>query len=165
MARSGPWRRCLAAAVLVALLACPGPAESQEASPRRVGEFLGFILMCGCLPYETAHQSAAFYALMVEEQGARYADTAAGYMRQIQNGSYRNTGTVCSGYVCRNDYTIYMGEILAMIDLETEPDVFMDAYERAYGTGGDDSARDGDPPGGGTLPWFCAYGSANPQCD
>lgn len=151
----------MAGAILAALLAYPGPAAPQETSPQRVGEFLGFILLCGCLPYETAHQSAAFYALMVEEEGEHYADTAAGYMRRIQNGGYRNTATVCSGYICRSDYTTYMGEILAMIDLETEPETFTEAYEWAYGAyGGDSSARDGDPP---TATW-CAWKEFHPQC-
>lgn len=123
-------------------------------SPRRLGEFLGFVLMCECLPYESQHQQAAFNALLVEQYGQDYADTAIGYMHGTMDGFYRNTGTVCSGYVCGNDYTVYLGEILAMID--AEPDDYLAAY-------GEPVAQDTEPKATPT-PSLCAFKPFNPRC-
>ncbi len=115
--------------LVIAAICLAAPARAEDrVNPQIVGEFLGYTLMCGCLPYEPDHLQAVYYALLVEEQGVSYANTAAGYMHHTRDGFYRNTGTFCSSFICSNDYALYMGEIVAMIDLDTEPADFQQAY-------------------------------------
>ena len=143
---------------LLLVLAGTGAHAQETVSPQRLGEFLGFVLMCECLPYESDHQQVAFYAMMVEESGPDYADTAAGYMRATMDGFYRNTASVCSGYVCVNDYTLYLGEVLAMIEAEPDDD-FLTRYGAGYSLPREDEAPVSSP-----LPSWCAFRPFHPQC-
>jgi len=149
--------RCTILGLLLALAGSGAQAE-DSVSPQRLGEFLGFVLMCECLPYESNHQQVAFYAMMVEESGQSYADTAAGYMRGTMDGFYRNTATVCSGYICSNDYTLYLGEVLAMIAAEPDDD-YLAQYGAGYSVPGSD-----DAPAEKPAPSWCAFKPFNPQC-
>lgn len=135
-----------------------GAGAREETSPRRVGEFLGLALMCECLPYEKRQQEVAFSAMLSEAYGQGYADTAAGYMRATMDGFYRNTGTVCDGFVCGNDFTLYLGEVMAMTAMEDE--AYLAEYGAAYGAEREDvQATAAEPP-----PSWCAFKSFNPQC-
>jgi hypothetical protein len=121
--------RCAIAAVIV--LAVLTAARSDDTvSAKTMGEFLGYVVMCECLPYESSHQQAAFYALLVEEQGRTYADVADSHMRFTLGGDYRNTEAFCSVHICPSDAALYYGEVLSMIDVETEPEAFRLDYQR-----------------------------------
>ena len=134
-----------------------GARAGQETSPSRLGEFLGYVLMCECLPYEKRQQEIAFYAMLSEAYGQTYADTAAGYMRATMDGFYRNTGTVCDGYVCGNDFTLYLGEVMAMTAMEDE--AYLAEYDAAYGREEADKEAVAEPG-----PSWCAFKPFNPQC-
>ena len=142
---------------LLLVLAGTGAHAQDTVSPQRMGEFLGLVLMCECLPYESGHQQIAFYAMMSEAYGARYADTATGYMRGAMSGDYRNTATVCQSHVCANDYTHYLDEVMAMT--QSEPEEYLAQYAADYPAPSDDAEAAGEP-----APTWCAFKPFHPQC-
>lgn len=142
---------------LLLVLSGTGARADDTDSPQRMGEFLGLVLMCECLPYESRQQQVAFYAMMSESYGRSFADTAAGYMRATMDGFYRNTGTVCGGYICPNDFTIFLDEVMVMTAMED--DDYLAGYGAAYGKQEDD-----DAPAAVPDPSWCAFKPFNPQC-
>jgi hypothetical protein len=147
--------RCTTLVLLLALSAL-GARADDPGNPKRLGEFLGLVLMCECLPYESRQQQVAFYAMMSEAYGQSYADTASGYMRATMDGFYRNTGTVCAGYVCSNDFTLYLDEVMVMTAMED--DDYLAEYGAAYGN------KEDEEPAAVPDPSWCAFKPFNPQC-
>lgn len=93
-----------------------------------MGKFLGHTVMCDCLPYEDDHLLALYFALLAEWEGDSYAEAASGYMELVRDGDYRNEATFCS-IICDHEFTIYLTDVVAVIDLETEPEVFVENYK------------------------------------
>lgn len=49
-------------------------------------------------------------------------------MELVRDGDYRNEATFCS-IICDHEFTIYLTDVVAVIDLETEPEVFVENYK------------------------------------
>lgn len=147
--------RCILLGLLLVLAGRAATAD-DTVGPRRMGEFLGLVLVCECLPYEQREQELAFYAMLSEGFGQSYADTAAGYMRRTMAGSYRNTALMCAAHVCSNDFALYLDEVMTLTAMED--DSYLGQYEADYG------APDETGPAADPQPSLCAFKPFNPRC-
>lgn len=125
-----------------------GASHAQDQVPvDSMGKFLGHTVMCGCLPYEDDHLLALYFALLVEWEDSSYADAASGYMELARDGDYRNEATFCS-IICDHEFTVYLTDVITVIDLETEPEEFIvryNYYRDRHGSGdaGTESSGEG----------------------
>ena len=157
--------RCfgLLAVIAVAVLA-PAPGSADDATtyigPSTMGRFLGYTLMCRCLPYDEDYLQGVYYALFVDWQDETYADQMMGFLHSTMQGDYRDFDLFCQSKVCPNDYTIYLRDVVSMIDLDKESVAFQANYRHAVeGLGPGDGPR--------VVPatsWRCKLHPDAPRC-
>jgi len=155
------------------LLLFSGPSRAQDdVAPDALGRFLGFTVMCGCFSEPPEHLQALYYALLLEWGDQSYATAASGFMREVADnaGRYQGEATVC-WRICDNEFLTYLTDTMTMIDMDTEPESFINNYRWAYNTWfGDDANRsldelyETDPAHGLWTGSFCYNQPSSPKC-